>query len=328
MFDALCAAESASLRKDTLGGDYHAVIEKVFLFSLTWTVGASVDEMSRKRFSACLADIEATFPPANTVFDYYVDVSKNELLPWENKVPNWRAQKTMSFHDMVVPTTDSVRNGFVAETLLRVKKHVLLVGATGTGKTILAQQLLRDLPVEKFSQLVINFSAATTSAAVQEIIEAPMEKRSKDKLGPLGGKHLVLFIDDLNMPKMTSSESPFQPPLELVRLWMDYNGWYDRHKCNWKFLLDTQLLAAMGHPGGGRNVICARTQSRFALLNLTFPSDSQIVKIFDSILQSKFVEYDQEIKQLSVSIATATLNVFKAVNADFLATPEKFHYIL
>ena len=117
-------------------------------------------------------------------------------------------------------------------------------------------------------------------------------------------------------------------PLELIRLWIDYQGWYDRVKCSWKFILDSQLLASMGHPGGGRNQICARTQSRFSLINLTFPSDSQIIRIFDAILQSKFVEYDNEIKQLSLNIASATLNVYKAVSAEFLATPEKFHYLL
>ena len=72
----------------------------------------------------------------------------------------------------------------------------------------------------------------------------------------------------------------------------------------------------------------ARTQSRFSLINLTFPSDSQIIRIFDAILQSKFVEYDNEMKQLSFNIASATLNVCKAVSADFLATPETFHYLL
>jgi hypothetical protein len=72
----------------------------------------------------------------------------------------------------------------------------------------------------------------------------------------------------------------------------------------------------------------ARTQSRFSLTNLTFLSDSQIIHIFDAILQSKFVEYDNEMKQLSFNIASATLNVCKAVSADFLATPETFHYLL
>ena len=45
-----------------------------------------------------------------------------------------------------------------------------------------------------------------------------MEKRSKDKMGPLGGKSLVVFIDDFNMPKKISLESPFQPALELASL--------------------------------------------------------------------------------------------------------------
>ena len=58
------------------------------------------------------------------------------------------------------------------------------------------------------------------------------QKRSKDKLGPQGGKNLVVFVDDFNMPVKTSFESPFQPALELIRLWMDYKGWYDRVKCS------------------------------------------------------------------------------------------------
>ena len=61
--------------------------------------------------------------------------------------------------------------------------------------------------------------------ALQSTIEQTMEKRSKDKFGPLGGKQLVVFLDDFNMPMRISHESPFQPPLELLRFWMDYGGW-------------------------------------------------------------------------------------------------------
>lgn len=59
----------------------------------------------------------------------------------------------------------------------------------------------------------------------QATIEQAMEKRSKDKFGPLGGKQLVIFLDDFNMPMRISHESPFQPPLELLRFWIDYGGW-------------------------------------------------------------------------------------------------------
>jgi dynein heavy chain, axonemal len=324
LFVTVCNQETG-FTKELLGNDYLAVAEKLFLFAITWSVGAAVDEAGRKKLSIFFNDIDGIGPVANTIYDYFVDVSKNDFIGWETKVPNWRLLKGSSFHDMIVPTIDTTRNSYVAESLLRVKKNIMFIGATGTGKTILAQSLLKDLP-DDMSELSINFSAATTSAATQDMIESSMEKRSKDKLGPVGGKKLVIFIDDFNMPKLSSRESPFQPPLELIRMWLDYQGWYDRTKCTWRYILDSQLLVAMGHPGGGRNHICQRTQSRFALMNFTFPSDSQIVRIFESILSSKFGDFENDVKTLTSGIAIATLNTYKAVCNDFLPTPEKFHY--
>ncbi len=40
---------------------------------------------------------------------------------------------------------------------------------------------------------------------------------------PPGGKRLVAFIDDLNMPQ--KSKFGFIPPLELLKLWVDYGFW-------------------------------------------------------------------------------------------------------
>ena len=44
---------------------------------------------------------------------------------------------------MLVPTVDTIRNAFVTRTLVMNKCHTLLVGDTGTGKTVLAQVLYR-----------------------------------------------------------------------------------------------------------------------------------------------------------------------------------------
>ena len=41
--------------------------------------------------------------------------------------------------------------------------------------------------------------------------------------GPAGGKQLIAFIDDLNMPQ--KSKFGFIPPLELLKLWVDYGFW-------------------------------------------------------------------------------------------------------
>jgi dynein heavy chain len=36
----------------------------------------------------------------------------------------------------------------------------------------------------------------------------------------------------------------------------------------------------MGAPGGGRNDISKRIQSKFALINFTFPTDKNVMRIF------------------------------------------------
>jgi len=45
---------------------------------------------------------------------------------------------------------------------------------------------------------------------------------------PVGGKKLLTFMDDFNMPAKDTFGS--QPPLELIKQWIDYSFWYDRQK--------------------------------------------------------------------------------------------------
>jgi dynein heavy chain len=58
---------------------------------------------------------------------------------------------------------------------------------------------------------------------LQDTIEGKLEKRTKGVFAPAGGKHLVAFIDDLNMPQ--KSKFGFIPPLELLKLWVDNGFW-------------------------------------------------------------------------------------------------------
>lgn len=50
--------------------------------------------------------------------------------------------------------------------------------------------------------MIINFSSRTTSMDLQRTLEASVEKRTKDTYGPPMGKRLLVFMDDLNMPRV------------------------------------------------------------------------------------------------------------------------------
>lgn len=85
----------------------------------------------------------------------------------------------------------------------------------------------------------------------------------------------------------------------------------------------------MGPPGGGRNEISRRIQTKFTMINFTFPSEAQVRRIFQNILSHKFLtqDFDDQIKQISETLAYATINLYNSIAENFLPTPAKSHYM-
>lgn len=56
------------------------------------------------------------------------------LEPWEKIIPSFKYNREQPFFEMLVPTTDTVRYGYLMEKLLSVRRSVLFTGGTGVGK--------------------------------------------------------------------------------------------------------------------------------------------------------------------------------------------------
>ncbi|KAK7909361.1 hypothetical protein WMY93_014045 [Mugilogobius chulae] len=268
LYDCLATAQNGINVSDTEHLD--RMVELWFTFSLIWSIGASVNEDGRKKMDNFLRELEGTFPIKDTVYEYCVDTKNRAWVSFEEKLTaEWRYNSNAPFYKIMVPTVDTVRYNFLVKALVAGQYPVLLSGPVGTGKTSVAQSILQGLDSAKWASLTINMSSQTTSNNIQSIMESRLEKRTKSVFMPVGGKRLLCFLDDLNMPALDLFGS--QPPLELLRHWIDYSFWYDRQKQTLKVVKDIFLLASMGPPGGGRTQISSRLQSRFNLINMTFP---------------------------------------------------------
>ncbi|KAI9104654.1 dynein heavy chain and region D6 of dynein motor-domain-containing protein [Phlyctochytrium arcticum] len=307
------------------------VIEPFFLFAMIWSIGATVDGDNRKKFDAWIRQklleqpIKVAFPDAGLVYDYIFDQEGAAWMDWMSFAPEFQINPKQNPSEIIVPTIDTVRNTYLLHLLLHNGCHVLSTGPTGTGKTVtIHDKLMRGMD-QTFMPVVFNFSARTSANQTQDLIDGKMEKRRKGVFGPPVGKRFVIFIDDLNMPALDLCGA--QPPIELLRQWMDCGGWYDRHNVG-KFMeiTDITFVCAMGPPGGGRNPVTPRFLRHFNLFCFVEMDNQSLQRIFGTILGSFLSRFTPEIHKQTDSLVNSSIHIYNTIRAELLPTPAKSHY--
>ncbi|KAK2919405.1 hypothetical protein Q8A73_003776 [Channa argus] len=309
----------------------NSVLCQTFIFSYLWAIGGNLASSNWDAFDSFVTgqfedNNNAKLPKYGTLWSVYVNFNYKRLEPWETIIPSFEYNSEQPFFEMLVPTTDTVRFSYLMKKLLSVRRSVLFTGDTGVGKSVVARSLLNTVQEKAgYLPVYINFSAQTSSARTQEIIESKLEKKRKNILGAPGNKKLVVFVDDLNMPKLDSYGS--QPPIELLRQFQDFNGFYDRNTFFWKEIQEMTIAAACAPPGGGRNPVTPRFIRHFSMLCLPTPSEHSLKQIFRAILNGFLSEFSQAVKDCAGQIVDAAVEIYNRLSVDLLPTPAKSHYV-
>lgn len=150
-------------------------------------------------------------------------------------------------------------------------------------------------------------------------------------MGPPLGKKCVIFVDDLNMPALEKYGA--QPPIELLRQWMDHKGWYDNKEKEktFKELIDLIFVTAMGPPGGGKNPITPRYLRHFNIIAINNFEESVLQRIFSKLmdwhLKRNNFSSTSEVYRTLQGVVNGSVDVFLYVCQELRPTPAKSHYL-
>ena len=169
-------------------------LSNMLIFSTIWGIGGVIEERTRPRFEEFLIKVlnaeeviaahsldlgnddagnpkEHEIVKVNTklsdyksLFDMYFDLEDMRWLPWLQTRDKYVINKESTFLQLSIPTTDQIRTQHLCKTLLTHKMHAMLVGPTGTGKSMSIVQLLdAEFSNTEYTNYQLGFSAQTTS---------------------------------------------------------------------------------------------------------------------------------------------------------------------
>lgn len=262
------------------------------------------------------------------VFEYAYALYENRWKHWYETVEEFTVDSEMNFSELIIPTPETIKMSYLLGMVAPSKMNLLITGNTGTGKTLtIINSLNKNFENESFTYIKLAFTAQTTTELTQTIIENKLSK-SYRRFSPSKSRKGILFIDDLNMPEKEKFGA--QPPVELLRQWLDYDGWFDLVSDNKDFvkIVDLCLVSCMGSISSGRSV-----SQRFLRHNIVQFSDSYphstIFKIFSNVMNWFFLcnKFDSRVTNLKDQTIESTIRLYQNCSSVFKATPAKTHYL-
>ncbi|XP_055607362.1 dynein axonemal heavy chain 3 isoform X2 [Uranotaenia lowii] len=318
-----------------------AWFQQIFLFCYAWAYFSAVTVETRKMIDPLLRKVlyganedhpkpkhfslnrGQMYPEKMNFLDYRFDEVET-WWPWL-KSDELTYPESCTISELMIPTKETGYILYWTEMCVSAGIPILLVGPTGTGKSATIANYIRELPKAKFISNIINCSARSTAHQMQDTIMSKLDRRRKGVYGPPVGKKCVNFIDDVAMP--ARDEYGSQPPLELIRTWLDHGIWSDLRDTTKIELIDLLFVGAMGLVGGS-NFIPQRVYRHMFVVSVDSFEDTTLNRIFSAIGEWHFSKgYPDTVSRMAKNLSSAVVAVYRGAIENFLPTPAKSHYL-
>lgn len=321
------------------------------IVSMVWGAAGTLDRDSARKFDAFYLSLWRGEHPDSTVPDcvsadpislpgddplrdlYYSFRGRGAWRRYADAARTERFAETESVARTIVPTIDTVRYQSVMTMHIKHQCCFLLYGDTGTGKSLYVKDLLTNrLDENEYLVNPITFAPRITAAQTQELVLLKLLKRrvagaAGIQYGPPISKRCVVFVDEVNAPAKELYGA--QPPIELLRQFLDHGIWFDLKRPEPIAVLDTIFVCAMAPPGGSRQEIYRRFLRHFNLFVVCEFARETLFRIFTNLafVGLKRNGFTTGVMPIINDLVNATVRVYENAMQHLRPTPLKPHYL-
>ena len=283
-------------------------IKKMALFCSLWAVFPTITSKDQVKVDDHIRLKGSDVPVYGTVFDFYIDKENLGWEHWKKNIKEWNYSLDTPHSAIYIQTVQYIKCEYFLNLLLQQGKNVLLTGPKGSGKSSIVGEFLKHFDKSTYHIIPIQVCHNTPPKLIFESIIRFTQKKSKNEVQPIGGKKILLYLDDTKLDDETELG-------DALKFFWENKSWLVNGEV--LQISDVIILATetMDYSSRPRYVTSARKSFQF--INLDEKSENDIISTYQTILKGKFMDFEVNIKFLTLSIIKGTIGTYNDIKELF-----------
>ena len=285
-----------------------SLLQKIGLFCSVWAVFPSINKEDQIQVDDYLRYKGIDVPVYGTVFDYFIDFESGAWEHWNTKIKDWIYDPKEASSQIFIESKEYVKYAYFMNLLTKNGHNILLIGPSGCGKSSLVQHFLKTVDTKSYHILSLQMCKNTKPLDIFDPVQKYMEKKTRTEMQPIGGKSLILYLDDLDL----SETSVISEPLRFFKenkIWVKERDFKHFDKIS---IIGTESLDDFNKP-----FTPSRSRKSFQYFYVDEFSEKELKDMYATIVKGKFWDFEVDIKFLTQSIVRGSINTFNTITNHF-----------